>query len=81
MKLQVRIVLAIILPALVALSGSAGFHFIEHWPWFDSFYMTLTTMTTIGYGEISSVVALRTGVQQLSDHLRVSHWRFHDCDL
>jgi len=52
MKLQVRIVLAIILPALVALSGSAGFHFIEHWPWFDSFYMTLTTMTTIGYGEI-----------------------------
>src|SRR5215467_5163358 len=32
--------------------GSAGFHFIEGWGWFDAFYMTLTTMTTIGYGEI-----------------------------
>ncbi|HLW81116.1 MAG TPA: potassium channel protein [Candidatus Acidoferrales bacterium] len=32
--------------------GSAGFHFIEGWKWFDAFYMTLTTMTTIGGGEI-----------------------------
>jgi voltage-gated potassium channel len=32
--------------------GVAGFHFIEGWPWFDGFYMVLTTITTIGYGEI-----------------------------
>jgi voltage-gated potassium channel len=32
--------------------GIAGFHFIEHWSWFDGFYMVLTTLTTIGYGEI-----------------------------
>jgi len=32
--------------------GSAGFRFIERWTWFDAFYMTLTTLTTIGYGEI-----------------------------
>lgn len=36
----------------VLLSGSSGFHYIEGWGWFDAFYMTLTTMTTIGYGEI-----------------------------
>ena len=37
--------------ALVILAGTAGFHFIEGWPWFDGFYMVVTTLTTIGYQE------------------------------
>jgi voltage-gated potassium channel len=32
--------------------GTAGFHFIERWDWFDGFYMALTTMSTVGFGEI-----------------------------
>jgi voltage-gated potassium channel len=32
--------------------GTTGFVLIEHYPPFDAFYMTLTTMTTVGYGEI-----------------------------
>ncbi|MGI9102261.1 MAG: potassium channel family protein [Terriglobales bacterium] len=32
--------------------GTAGFHFIEAWSWFDSFYMVLITVTTIGYNEV-----------------------------
>jgi voltage-gated potassium channel len=36
----------------VAIIGTAGFHFIEHWNWFDGFYMVLTTLTTIGYQEV-----------------------------
>jgi voltage-gated potassium channel len=34
------------------LIGMTGFHFLEGWTWFDSFYMVLTTVSTIGYGEI-----------------------------
>ncbi len=37
--------------ALVAL-GTAGFHFLEGWPWFDGLYMVVTTFTTIGYQEV-----------------------------
>jgi voltage-gated potassium channel len=37
--------------AVVILAGTAGFHFIEGWPWFDGFYMMVTTLTTIGYQE------------------------------
>lgn len=37
---------------VIVLLGTAGFHFIEGWSWFDGFYMTLITLTTIGYGEI-----------------------------
>jgi len=32
--------------------GTVGFVLIDHYPPFDAFYMTLTTMTTVGYGEI-----------------------------
>jgi voltage-gated potassium channel len=32
--------------------GTLGFTLIDHYPPFDAFYMTLTTMTTVGYGEI-----------------------------
>ncbi len=31
--------------------GTAGFHYIEGWSWFDGFYMVITTLTTIGYQE------------------------------
>jgi voltage-gated potassium channel len=29
-----------------------GFHFIEGWTWFDSFYMVVITLSTIGYQEV-----------------------------
>ena len=32
--------------------GVVGFTAIEHYPAFDAFYMTVTTMTTVGYQEI-----------------------------
>jgi voltage-gated potassium channel len=44
-----RIALAL---ACVIFVGTAGFHFIEGWPWFDGFYMVVTTLTTIGYQEV-----------------------------
>jgi len=37
---------------VVILAGTAGFHFIEGWTWFDGFYMVVTTFTTIGYQEV-----------------------------
>lgn len=36
----------------LALVGTAGYHYIEGWPWFDGFYMVVTTFTTIGYQEV-----------------------------
>lgn len=32
--------------------GTTGFCLIEHWGVFDAFYMTLTTITTVGYQEV-----------------------------
>lgn len=47
---HVRLIAAALL--LLILIGTAGFHFIEGWPWFDGLYMAITTFTTIGYQEI-----------------------------
>ncbi|MGZ4879225.1 MAG: potassium channel family protein [Candidatus Angelobacter sp.] len=46
--------LKIVLVALIALTaaGTVGFHFIEHWGWFDSFYMVMITLSTVGYQEV-----------------------------
>ena len=38
--------------AVLTIVGMAGFHFIEGWPWFDGFYMVITTFSTIGYQEL-----------------------------
>src|SRR3954463_15279756 len=41
-----------ILLLLVMAIGTAGYRYIEGWPWFDGFYMVVTTLTTIGYQEV-----------------------------
>ncbi len=43
--------IALALVVLFAL-GTLGFHVLEGWPWFDSFYMVLITVSTIGYSEV-----------------------------
>ena len=46
----------IVLAMVVTLAGGTlGFVLIDHYPVFDAFYMTLITVTTVGYGEIHTL--------------------------
>ncbi len=51
MKTLGKLKLVLLGIVLLMIAGAAGFHYIEGWPWFDGFYMVLTTFTTIGYSE------------------------------
>ena len=52
MKQGRQIIFLFPLMAGVLIFGTAGFRWVEGWDWFDSFYMTLVTLSTVGYQEI-----------------------------
>jgi voltage-gated potassium channel len=50
-----RVVISVILVFLTVVGGTAGYMLIEKWPLLDSLYMTVITLSTIGYGEVRPV--------------------------
>ena len=46
-----RIYFSISALCLIVALGTLGYHLIEGWTYFDSLYMTVITLATIGYGE------------------------------
>jgi voltage-gated potassium channel len=51
-RLVRRIILITGLLCFTLAVGTVGFEVIEGYSWFESFYMTLTTITTVGYQEL-----------------------------
>ena len=47
-----RLILAIVLTVLSLVIGMTGFTVIEHYGPIDAFYMTVTTIATVGFGEV-----------------------------
>lgn len=61
-------------------TGTFGYHFIEGWRLFDSLYMTLITLTTVGYsethmlsdnGRLFTMILILAGVGQMAYFLSV----------
>jgi voltage-gated potassium channel len=64
-------ILAVALLVLVTAGGTVGYVVIEGWSWWDAFYMTIISVTTVGYqevhplsraGEVFTTVLLISGV-------------------
>ncbi|GAL72637.1 potassium channel family protein [Jejuia pallidilutea] len=47
-----RIYTALILLAFIVVIGVFGYRFISNYSWVDALYMTVITMTTVGFGEV-----------------------------
>lgn len=71
MILSTKLRTALLILFIVLVAGTFGFHFIEQWSFIDSFYTTITTMATVGYGDytprtdigkIFTVLIIITGV-------------------
>jgi voltage-gated potassium channel len=44
---------ALIIIVALILAGTMGFHFLEGWSLLESFYVTIMTLTTVGYGDFA----------------------------
>ncbi len=47
-----RVGLGLAIVAVLMLAGTAGYMLIEHWSFIDALYMTVITVTTVGYEEV-----------------------------
>ncbi len=44
--------------AMIIAAGTVFFHFVEGWGWLDSYFFTVVTLSTVGYGSLVPATAL-----------------------
>ena len=54
-RISSTILRVLVLVGLIMLTGTLGYHILLDWNWLDSLYMTIITITTVGYGEIHNM--------------------------
>ncbi len=43
---------------VIVAAGTVFFHFVEGWSWLDSYFFTVVTLSTVGYGSLVPATAL-----------------------
>jgi voltage-gated potassium channel len=47
-----RLIAVFTVPPLLVVIGAVGYRVLEGWRWLDCFFMAVTTLATVGYGEV-----------------------------
>ena len=55
MNLVRHLLIAVIVTLILIFAGTTGYRLIEGWSFLDALYMTVITITTVGYGEIHTL--------------------------
>jgi len=54
---RLKVLTLIMTLLVVVLSGTIFFHYVEGWSWLDSYFFTVVTISTVGYGQLVPVTA------------------------
>ena len=52
MKLSYRAAALLSILILIIVGGTVFFHYVESWSWVDSYFFTVVTLSTVGYGDL-----------------------------
>ncbi len=58
MKTRVRLLTLILSLMVIVTGGTVFFRFVEGWSWLDSYFFTVVTLSTVGYGSLVPVTTL-----------------------
>lgn len=47
-----KLVYALVIAVALIFGGAVFFRYYENWDWLDSFYFAVTTLSTVGYGDL-----------------------------
>ncbi|EKD56672.1 MAG: hypothetical protein ACD_58C00122G0009 [uncultured bacterium] len=50
-KYRSKFVVALVTLIILIVGGTVVFKYIENWTWIDSFYFSVSTISTVGYGD------------------------------
>jgi voltage-gated potassium channel len=53
-----RLIFVLVMVVTLLAGGSIGYMLIEGWGWHDAFFMTVITLSTVGYGEVRPLTQL-----------------------
>jgi len=54
-RVRRQFVVSLLLIGVIIILGISGYVVIEGWTFFDALYMTITTITTVGYSEVHAL--------------------------
>ncbi|KAF2302213.1 hypothetical protein GH714_033753 [Hevea brasiliensis] len=57
MRIRIKVCLALVAVIGCIAIGTIGVHFLENLSWVDSFYLSVTSVTTVGYGDFAFTTA------------------------
>lgn len=60
-ELDSRLLFVIGMFVILLISGTVGYMLIEDWGWHDAFFMTVITLSTVGYGEVRPLTQMGEG--------------------
>ena len=52
-KFRTHVMIAMITLFGLIFLGTVVYHYMENWTWISSFYFSVTTLTTVGYGDLA----------------------------
>lgn len=55
---RIRLIYLFVLIAPVILGGTVFFHYVEGWSWIDSYFFSVITLSTVGYGSLVPATTL-----------------------